>query len=39
MPNSEKEYNVYLFDQISLLERLKNADRDGGYEKMKEQIA
>ncbi len=35
----EKEINVNLLDKLDLLERLELADRDGGYEKMKEQLA
>lgn len=39
MPTNEKEINVNLLDKLDLLERLEIADRDGGYEKIKEQIA
>lgn len=35
----EKELNVNLLDQLDLLERLEMADSDGGYEKIKQQIA
>ena len=35
----EKEINVNLLNVLDLLERLEMADRDGGYEKLKEQIA
>lgn len=36
---SEKELNVNLLDQLDLLERLEMADNDGGYEKIKQQLA
>lgn len=36
---SEKELNVNLLDKLDLLERLEMAERDGGYEKMKQQLA
>ena len=39
MPTNEKEINVNLLDKLDLLERLEIADKDGGYEKLKEQIA
>lgn len=39
MPTNEKEINVNLLDKLDLLERLEIADKDGGYEKIKEQIA
>ena len=39
MPTNEKEINVNLLDKLDLLERLEIADKDGGYEKVKEQIA
>ncbi len=35
----EKELNVNLLDKLDLLERLEMAGQDGGYEKMKQQIA
>lgn len=35
----EKELNVNLLDQLDLLERLEMADNDGGYEKIKQQLA
>lgn len=35
----EKELNVNLLDQLDLLERLEMADCDGGYEKIKKQLA
>jgi len=34
----EKELNVNLLDQLDLLERLEMADKEGGYEKMKQQL-
>ncbi len=36
---SEKKLNVNLLDKLDLLERLEMADDDGGYEKMKQQLA
>ena len=36
---TEKELNVNLLDQLDLLERLEMADSEGGYEKVKKQIA
>ena len=39
MPTNEKEININLLDKLDLLERLEIADKDGGYEKIKEQIA
>ena len=39
MPTNEIEINVNLLDKLDLLERLEIADKDGGYEKIKEQIA
>ncbi len=36
---SEKELNVNLLDKLDLLERLEMADREGGYEKIKQQLA
>lgn len=35
----EKELNVNLLDKLDLLERLEMADNEGGYEKVKQQIA
>ena len=35
----EKELNVNLLDKLDLLERLEMAGQDGGYEKIKQQIA
>lgn len=35
----EKEINVNLLNVLDLLERLEMADDDGGYEKLKAQIA
>lgn len=35
----EKEININLLNQLDLLERLEMADRDGGYEKILQQIA
>ncbi len=37
--SAEKELNVNLLDILDLLERLERADQDGGYEKLKSQIA
>ena len=39
MLTNEKEINVNLLDKLDLLERLEISDKDGGYEKIKEQIA
>ncbi len=36
---SEKEVNVNLLDKLDMLERLEMADREGGYEKIKQQLA
>ncbi len=36
---SEKELNVNLLDKLDLLERLEMADNEGGYEKIKQQLA
>lgn len=36
---SEKELNVNLLDKLDLIERLEMADREGGYEKIKQQLA
>lgn len=35
----EKELNVNLLDKLALLERLEMADNEGGYEKIKQQLA
>lgn len=34
----EKELNVNLLGKLDLIERLEMADKEGGYEKMKQQI-
>ena len=39
MPMTEKEYNGNLLDQLDLIERIELADQDGGYEKIKSQLA
>lgn len=36
---SEIELNVNLLDKLDLIERLEMADREGGYEKIKQQLA
>ena len=36
---SEKELNVNLLDKLDLLERLEMADKEGGYDKIKQQLA
>lgn len=36
---SEKELNVNLLDKLDMLERLEMADKEGGYEKIKQQLA
>lgn len=36
---TEKELNVHLLDKLDLLERLEMADSEGGYEKIKRQLA
>ncbi len=36
---TEKELNVNLLDKLDLLERLEMADNEGGYEKIKQQLA
>lgn len=36
---TEKEININLLDQLDLLERLEMADAEGGYEKIKQQMA
>ncbi|MFG6324365.1 MAG: hypothetical protein K1W41_24215 [Lachnospiraceae bacterium] len=38
MPD-EKELNVNLLDKLDLIERLELADIEGGYEKIKQQLA
>ena len=35
----DKELNVNLLDKLDLLERLEMADNEGGYEKIKQQLA
>lgn len=35
----DKELNVNLLDKLDLLERLEIADHEGGYEKIKQQLA
>lgn len=35
----EKEINVNLLNVLDLIERLEMSDQDGGYEKLKAQIA
>lgn len=35
---SEKELNVNLLDKLDLIERLEMADKEGGYEKIKQQL-
>lgn len=36
---AERELNVNLLDKLDLLERLEMADNEGGYEKIKQQLA
>lgn len=36
---TEKKLNVNLLDKLDLLERLEIADSEGGYEKIKQQLA
>ena len=38
MPNNEKEYNGYLFDQLHTLQRLKKVAKKNNYEEMLEAI-
>lgn len=38
MPNNEKEYNGYLFDQLSAVERIEKQALTGDMEKVKEEI-
>ena len=38
MPTSEKEINNYLFDQLSVVERLSDAYKEGKFEQEKEKI-
>ncbi len=38
MPTNEKEYNGYLFDQLSVLERLEKAHEDNRFEQEAEII-
>ena len=39
MPTNEKEYNGYLLDQLTLIERLEIAVESGGIEAVKKQLA
>lgn len=39
MPNNEKEYNGYLFDQLELIERLEMAMEGNSIEAVKKQLA
>lgn len=39
MPNNEKEYNGYLFDQLELIERLEMIAEDNNIETVKKQLA
>lgn len=39
MPNNEKEYNGYLFDQLELIERLEMVMEDNDIEAVKKQLA
>ena len=39
MPNSEKEYNGHLFDQLTLVERIEKQVQKGDLELVKEEIA
>ena len=38
MPNNEKEYNGYLFDQLSAVERIEKQALTGDMKKVKEEI-
>lgn len=38
MPINEKEYNGYLFDQLSMVERIEKQVLTGDMEKVKEEI-
>lgn len=38
MPNNEKEYNGYLFDQLSAVERIEKQALTGDMEKVMEEI-
>lgn len=38
MPTNEKEYNGYLFDQLSAIERIERCLLNGGEEAAKEEI-
>lgn len=38
MPNNEKEYNGFLFDQLSAVERIEKQVLTGDMEKVKEEI-
>lgn len=38
MPYTEKEYNGYLFDQLSAVERIEKQALTGDMEKVKEEI-
>lgn len=38
MPTNEKEINCNLFERLDLIDRLEEADKEGGYEKMKKQL-
>ena len=35
----EKEVNANLFERLNLIDRLEEADKEGGYEKIKKQLA
>lgn len=39
MPNNEKEYNGYLFDQLELIERLEMVTEDNNIEAVKKQLS
>ena len=38
MPTSEKEYNGYLYDQLSAIERIERCLKNGGVEAAKKEI-